>query len=217
MAEQDNILPISISGIDHIAAFDAIVSARMDALELEVLLVYVIDTVDESALYYLADQFGVLGYAGWKQAQTESEKRETIKQAINLHRKKGTVWAVKEAMRLTGYADAELRESIRHWAEFSIITDAGAVVDFLDNDSPLINLVNEYKNARSHLVGTSFSENITEDSLPDEILKIKRMYKVTDSVSFEHYKLDGSQLLDGSRLLEGYQGESLDITITHNP
>jgi phage tail P2-like protein len=51
-----------------------------------------------------------LGYKGWKLANTEDDKRSLIKKAIELHRYKGTVWAVKEAMKSIGFTDAVLIE-----------------------------------------------------------------------------------------------------------
>ena len=45
----ENILGDSIGGVPHLAAFDAMVAARMSTIELEALLVYVIDSVSASA------------------------------------------------------------------------------------------------------------------------------------------------------------------------
>ena len=45
----------------------------------------------------------------WDEAWAESAKRDAIAQSIPIHRRKGTVWAVKSAVALTGYR-AEIKE-----------------------------------------------------------------------------------------------------------
>ena len=47
----------------------------------------------------MAKQFHVLGLEGWDYASTESEKRSLLKQAAELHRYKGTPWAVRQGIK----------------------------------------------------------------------------------------------------------------------
>ena len=72
---------------------------RLGTLDLTPLLVYIIDHVDSSALPHLAWQFHI---EGWELAQTEQEKRNLIKRAIELHRYKGTLFGIKTACTLAG-------------------------------------------------------------------------------------------------------------------
>jgi P2-related tail formation protein len=117
MMSNETILPDSVAIFPHIQAFDLAAKAWVDDLKLEALLVYIIDQVDEKALYSLAEQFDVLGYKGWKLASTVDDRRSLIKRAIELHRFKGTVWAVKEAMKSIGFTDAVILEHVNgHWA-----------------------------------------------------------------------------------------------------
>jgi len=52
MAQQeDNILADSISGIPHLAAFDKVAFTRMNSIEIDSLLVYIIDTRAASVSY----------------------------------------------------------------------------------------------------------------------------------------------------------------------
>ena len=67
---------------------------RFQDLDTDVLLVYLIDSVNESALVHLAEQFHIMGNEGWLQTRNEAEKRDLIKRAIEIHRYKGTKYAL---------------------------------------------------------------------------------------------------------------------------
>lgn len=89
----------------------------------------------------------------WDEAWTESQQRAQILGSIAMHRKKGTPWAVKQALTRSGVEMARLIEHIdgAHWAEFD--------VDITVIDRPLteqtinraVALIEAYKSARSHL------------------------------------------------------------------
>ncbi|MEC5344690.1 phage tail protein I [Brenneria populi] len=84
---------------------------RFDALKLEALMVYLVDIVDSSALDSLAEQFS-LTEDGWQLAESEDARRAMIKSAIEMHRYKGTPWAVREVIRSLGFGEVELIEHI---------------------------------------------------------------------------------------------------------
>lgn len=71
-------------------------------LELTRTVLYDFDQVEAQALVHLAEQFNVLGDAGWDLADTEAKKRALLKEAIALHCMKGTPYAVKRALELLG-------------------------------------------------------------------------------------------------------------------
>jgi phage tail P2-like protein len=77
-------------------------AARLSALDLAPTVLYDFDHVEASALIHLAEQFNVLGDAGWDMANTEAKKRALLKEAIALHRIKGTPYAVKRSLELLG-------------------------------------------------------------------------------------------------------------------
>lgn len=174
MAQQENnILADSISGVPHLAAFDAVAAARMSSVEIDALLVYIIDTVSASALPILARQFDVEGFRGYGLATTDEQRRAIIKQAIELKRYMGTVWAIKQAMISVGYTDAVLVEGIdtgdpdTDWARFKIESELGDTVGIEGtSQSDLAKLVREYKPARSFLEGISYRIGIY-DTLED--------------------------------------------------
>ena len=67
------------------------------------------DLAPASALAFFADHFSLFS-DGWEFAVTENEQRELIKEAIEIHRHKGTPWAIKRVLKLLGFGDCELIE-----------------------------------------------------------------------------------------------------------
>lgn len=188
----DNILASGISRKEHLAAFDKVAAARFAALEVEKVLIYVVDTVDVDALYWLAEQFDLLGYRGWKLAKTEADRRALIKRAILLHRYKGTPFAIKEALRSIGFDNTVIQEGINYihdssilhngvntyggneWATFRVIFDLGNDKGIsTEQTNDLLELVNEYKNVRSHLLGFSWKATLTDSAVPSEEFEVK--------------------------------------------
>ncbi|MBS1186675.1 MAG: putative bacteriophage tail fiber protein [Burkholderiaceae bacterium] len=131
----------------------ATLSGRLLELDLSPLLVYLIDLVDADALPYLAEQFHVMGNEGWDFAADDTTRRALIKSSIELHRYKGTPWAIKQALTRLGLEQVSLDEKPEgaHWAEF----DANiTVVDRPLTESvypQITRMIDAYKPARSHL------------------------------------------------------------------
>lgn len=82
---------------------------RLQDLPVEKLLVYLVDAVDAQLLPELGRQFHVTGIEGWHLANTDEARRALVKRSIALHRKKGTPWALKEALKTSGI-DASVTE-----------------------------------------------------------------------------------------------------------
>ncbi|KQC02106.1 phage tail protein I [Pedobacter sp. Hv1] len=200
-----NILATAIRNIPHLVAFDEMAKKKIDALELEKLLVYIVDTVDKTVLPFLAEQFDVLGYKGMKLATTEEQQREVIKKAIELKRYKGTVWAVKEALRTIGYPTAIITEGVgsgpNGWAEFKILLDGGNNFISASSIDDILKNVEEYKNTRSHLVGVSFSIDLgTENiNLTDESVENPSVIDEDVLTVGSGFRYDGANVYDGSK------------------
>lgn len=203
-----SILPDSLKQFDNIKAFDLMAAARLRAVEVENVLVYLINTVDESILPYLAEQFGVSGNSGWLSANTTEQKRQLIKNGIYLNRKVGTVFAIKEVMKSLGFGESALTEGAGgHWANFDIIIDLANAQGF-DGETAtrLTALINEYKNARSHLLGISFVTNLTDELLTitdDLVFNVGFDTNIEDEIVFVNAGLyDDSFAFDGSRIFD---------------
>ena len=143
---------MSLSPINDISsyAFDELFS-RFDSLDTDRLLVYLINNVDASALPLLAEQFHIMGNEGWLFATTESERRELIKNAIELHRYKGTKYALRKVLDILN-----LNGKIREWFEYSGNPYHFIVSLDLRNrgyeqttEKQLLDLIEETKNVRS--------------------------------------------------------------------
>jgi len=127
-------------------------SRRINDIDLSPLLVYLIDTVNASALPHLAEQLHLLG-EGWQFAHNDAERRALLKRAIELHRYKGTRWAIEQVLQTLA-----LSGQISEWFEYG-----GTPYTFKVNVelatrginettfNALVSLINEYKNVRSHL------------------------------------------------------------------
>ena len=98
----DSVLPIPLQN-QRFLIIESLLQ-RLNTLPQHIIIM-LIDIVDGSALMAFADQFSLLG-DGWEFAKTETEQRELIKGAIEIHRHKGTPWAIKRTLQLLGYGDS---------------------------------------------------------------------------------------------------------------
>ena len=124
---------------------------RLGTLDLTSILIYLIDNVESTALPYLAEQFHITGNEGWLFSQSNEEKRNLIKNAIQIHKYKGTKFALEkvlEALKLNG--------KITEWFEyFGNPYYFRVVLDLFDRgfdeitEKQLLDLVEETKNVRS--------------------------------------------------------------------
>lgn len=143
---------------------------RLDAIDLVPLLVYRIDSTPAAALYALAWQFGVVGLAGWDLADTEAKRRDLIRRAIELHRRKGTPWAVAEALRALGYAATEVDEGGGTFAfrvKLGTLADGEAITP--ERQALLIGTISVWKPARSVLTALHFAMPAEADSLSEPV------------------------------------------------
>ena len=145
------LLPPPLAGDERFQALGQL-AARISDIDLSPLLVYLVDTVNASALPNLAEQLHILG-EGWQFARDDDERRRLLKRAIELHRYKGTRWAIQQVLETLA-----LSGQISEWFEyggqpyyFKINVDLSTRgIDEATFDA-LVALITEYKNVRSHL------------------------------------------------------------------
>lgn len=144
------LLPPPLASDERFSVLANIAAERFAQIDLTALLVYLVDIVDASALPSLAGQLHVQGLEGWLFAANEQEKRELIKQAIELHKYKGTPWAVRRVLEILS-----LPGTISEWFEYGGKAYFFKVEIKLINQGNLFNnlvdLIHEYKNVRSKL------------------------------------------------------------------
>jgi phage tail P2-like protein len=186
----DNIASALVNA-PHITAFARATAAELADTSFAPLLMYVVDEAPEDALYYLAEQFNVLGWKGWNLATTATARRELIKNAIRLQRAKGTPYAIREAVRTLGFETAVVRENIgvdydaanNHDGTLSY-GDGGGLFTFrvliyvgadvainATSIGEITELVLAYKNARSHLIDISFGITLQDTLASEETLE----------------------------------------------
>lgn len=145
--------PPPLASDERFSILANIAAERFAQLDLTALMVYLVDLVDASALPALAEQFHVQGLEGWLFTTDEREKRELIKQAIELHKYKGTIWAVRRVLEILS-----LPGTISEWFEYggrayffkvNITLEEKGLNE--DEFNALITLIHEYKNVRSKL------------------------------------------------------------------
>lgn len=179
------ILASSVRFKEHIAAFDRVYKDTLAGFDLTPVLIYLIDTAPAAALPFLAEQFDVLGFKGWRFADTEAKKRALLKKAIELHRYKGTPWAVEESLKIIGYENSQVVENLQGYKHdgqhlhngtitynspgpfhFRVIIDAQQYgIININTQTEVIALIYEYKNQRSWLWDLSFGYHFADDLL----------------------------------------------------
>lgn len=165
----------SIANSQHLTNFLDTFIHSLNDIDVGLVLVQYPDLCPAVALPYLAEQYDVLGYKGYALATTEAQKRQLIKNAILLHRTKGTPSAIRNAILSLGFDKVIIREgtgityngafnfdgsktySGGNWYNFSVQI-------FYSGSAPttatiaLINLlIEEYKNTRSLLFDLTFT------------------------------------------------------------
>ncbi len=160
MSDRHVIIADSIRYQPHTYAFDIWMQQFFKRLDVSKLLIYFVDRVSIDVLPILADEFDVLGVKGWNFAVNEDEQRALIKQAVLLHRYKGTPWAVEEAVKMGGLAEFDLMERVGDdpetgWAVFRVVAPVDLPSDPAVN-TKVVTLVNVYKNARSVFQGVLY-------------------------------------------------------------
>jgi P2-related tail formation protein len=187
--------------------------AELGQIDLSKLLVYLIDSVDSSALTYLGDQFDCLGYKGFKLAQDEDGEREIIKRAIELHRYKGTEWAVLEALASIGFTDVQyVKTGFDHWAKFAILLSVENLTITAQSFADITAMINEYKRAVCVLEAITINILTTDSLKSDDMATCNPQILALDRlVLSEALHYDGSAEFDGSH---NFSGEGDVATIT---
>lgn len=141
----------------------------------------------EDVLDSLAWQLHVDGYEA---AASYEDKRRMVDRSLLLHRRKGTPWAVAEALRALGYADARITEGgsvIRYdgeslyngantyasgnrWALFDVEVDLGDGMGISAASIQRLRVAIEaWKNVRSWLRAFSWRASISDDAIITDV------------------------------------------------
>ena len=83
---------------------------RLSLLDTPKLMPRLVDLLAPEHLILLAESRSILNEDGYWLAESDSARRRLIKGAYELHRKKGTPWAIREIVRRLGFGQVELIE-----------------------------------------------------------------------------------------------------------
>ncbi|BBD77251.1 phage tail protein [Hydrogenophilus thermoluteolus] len=159
---------------------------RIEALPLDGLLTYLIDTVPAHYLPELGRQFHIMPLEGWQFAATDAERRRLIRESIALHRRKGTPWSIRRMLEIAGFgaglrisegrvarrfdgtifADGSEIYGGHSWAEFAIDVDLGDTAGLdAETSARIREIVEEWKPESRHLTRLAFHAD-TSDAAP---------------------------------------------------
>lgn len=165
----------SIAEKTHLTNFIDAFTAVMNSVDIGNVLIQFPDFCPASALPLLAQQYDVLGYRGYELATTEAQKRQLIKNAIAMHRTKGTPFAIKNAILNLGFDSVIIREGTGifyngafnydgsnnyaggNWYDFSVQVFYTGTAPGSPTIALINNLIEVYKNTRSILYSLSFT------------------------------------------------------------
>jgi len=147
------LLPLSLQNDENIRALAEVFEKGYEEIQKHIINVLIysrIDELPEEILDLLAWQFHIEGY---ELAETVEEKRNFVRNAIELHRHKGTPYAIKKVLEALG-----LEGRIQEWFEyggeayrFKVEVNSTTKQITAELRDTLIKLINKYKNVRSWL------------------------------------------------------------------
>lgn len=88
-------------------------SLRASQLDLSQIITTLVDLLGDEFMPLLAEKWSVTGDDGLLIADSEGSKRALIQSAIELHRHKGTPWAIREVLRQLGFGEIEIDEGLK--------------------------------------------------------------------------------------------------------
>ena len=173
MGKPSNLIASSLR-TSALAAYDLLAEKRIEAIDLRLLLFSNFDTVSEKMLPIYAEFYGIAQFV-----QNAQQTRALLSRTIALYRKKGTIWAMREALAAVGYPSVTIIEGQQgaavvlydgqinydgqyqygggFWANFAVIIHQNAA----PQPGPLVvaslqTLINDFKPARCKLISLTF-------------------------------------------------------------
>lgn len=197
-----------------------LVEQRLAAIPLAPLAVYDVAAVPAALLPVLAWQFDALGDAGWDLATTDDARRALVRRALLLHRRRGTPWAIREALTSLGFTVVRIDEGygrpvcdglylcnglIDHsagvaWGFFRVVLGDAVENLALTNawQEAVARVIEFWKNARSQLAELQIAAGATVDQLTSAGVDAPAPATVT-----QYWECDGEFLCDGTITFAG--------------
>ena len=147
------LVPPNLLADENIKALVEAIEPEFEKVKSEIINVLIyprIDELSEEVLDLLAWQFHIEGY---ELATNITEKRNLIKKAIELHRYKGTKYAIEQVLKALNL-DGKISEWFEYGGQpYRFKVDISLINKPFDKDiyDKLTKLIEQYKNLRSHL------------------------------------------------------------------
>ena len=91
-------------------AAERLTRRMLDAQHVSAVVVMDIDRLPESALQHVAERFSLTDEPSWELAETDAVRRQLLRRAFELHRYKGTPYAIRMVFRLLGLGEVDILE-----------------------------------------------------------------------------------------------------------
>ncbi|HEH9706184.1 TPA: phage tail protein [Pasteurella multocida] len=88
-------------------------SLRIAELDVSQIMTTLVDLLGDEFIPLLAEKWSVTGVDGLLVADSQSSKRALIQVAVELHRHKGTPWAIREVLRKLGFGEIDIDEGLK--------------------------------------------------------------------------------------------------------
>jgi len=130
---------------------------RLDVMPFSVVAnLYDPATCHSAALPFLAHQFGVLD-EGWALATSDAARRFFVAQALSLQAKRGTAWAMRQALAAIGWPGLTIVERSSHWAKFKVTQPLPPQPVTQDQVTRIMAVIERWKPARCVLEAVEFA------------------------------------------------------------
>lgn len=88
-------------------------SLRLPDLPIQQVMTTLLDVLGDDFVQLLAEKWSVTGYDGIMLADSQDNKKALIQKAVELHRHKGTAWAIREVLRQLGFGEIDIDEGLK--------------------------------------------------------------------------------------------------------
>lgn len=161
-----DLLPASLKNNKDIIKFSSIIDNYLSNIDniIDKLTIYArLDdgTLEEEYVDALAKTFHLLANESYRFAGTTEQKRELVRNALILHKTKGTKYAVERVCNILDMKEAKLTEWFEDGGEpYTFKINANAF-DGLNEETIrlLYAMIDEFKNIRSHVAAFEFENN----------------------------------------------------------
>ncbi len=144
------IIPESIQDTSNKAIEECIINA-LENIDYTKFTVTIPENLNENVLPYIAEQRHILGNEGWNSALTKEEKCGVIHKSFSLHRKKGTLGAINDILKIYNASIEYI-----NWTEYNGIPHHYKIVLSIENENfdttkikEMLSKIKEYKQLRA--------------------------------------------------------------------